>query len=79
MKAFVFTAAILASAAASAQAPTTAASTDNTPDPNQVICRSEASSDTRISRSRTCRTRAEWTALRNENRRNIDRSRGSDN
>jgi hypothetical protein len=79
MKAFVFTAAILASTSAWAQSPEGTASTDNTPDPNQVICRSEASSDTRISRSRTCRTRAEWTALRNENRRNIDRSRSSDN
>ena len=42
-------------------------------DPNQIVCRTENRIGTRLSRTRVCRTRAEWDQLREQERRVVDR------
>lgn len=74
LKFIIVAGALLVSAAASAQsqrsAPESSSGNDNS---SQMICRSIANTETRLSRTRVCRTRAEWTELR-RGARNGDRA-----
>ncbi len=75
MKSLVLlTGALLASTAAAAQAPSGTQSESADADDNRVICRNVADLGTRLARSRVCRTRAEWEALRRDSRNQIDRA-----
>lgn len=74
-KLVLLTGALLVSTAASAQAPSgTQSDSAEADNPNQRICRTVADLGTRLSRSRICRTRAEWEAMRRETRGQVDRS-----
>ena len=42
--------------------------------PNDMICRVTGETGSRLQRSRTCKTRAEWDQLRREQRNTIDRA-----
>ena len=46
-------------------------------DPDKVVCKTEKNTETRLGRTRACRTNAEWTALRRQSRRNVDRTQDS--
>jgi hypothetical protein len=41
-------------------------------DPDKVVCKTDADSTSRITRKRTCRTRAEWTMEEVERRRDAE-------
>jgi hypothetical protein len=60
--------ALLMPAAAVAQPP--AASSN----PNALICRVTGETGSRLQRSRTCKTRAQWDELRREQRNTLDRA-----
>ena len=64
--------ALLAATAAVAQAPGDAANGKKT-DPNEVICRTQNSTGSRLDRVRVCKTRAEWAQVRQEQRTTMDR------
>ena len=49
-----------------------AAAFAQSPDDTHIMCKSEATTATRLPQPRVCKTRAEWRAL--EKQRNIDRS-----
>lgn len=66
MKAILAVSTILLSAAAASQAPSD--------DSGQLICRTHAEIGTRLQRTRTCKSRAEWAELRREQRPAIDRA-----
>ncbi|HTU09315.1 MAG TPA: hypothetical protein VMG08_00335 [Allosphingosinicella sp.] len=51
-----------------------AAQTPGTEDPNERICRVTGELGSRLQRTRTCKTRAEWAEMRRETRNSIDRS-----
>ncbi|HTU10017.1 MAG TPA: hypothetical protein VMG08_03880 [Allosphingosinicella sp.] len=78
MKKSLFCIALLMSGAASAQpgsgnaSPNGAGASGN--DPNQMICRSIRETGSMLSRSRVCKTRAQWEEERRQTRQNIDRS-----
>jgi hypothetical protein len=77
MKKAVFAAAITVSAvAAYAQAPSDAPETKRVTvngDPDQIICRSETQIGSRLRSNRTCRTRAEWAQLQEDQRRVVEK------
>jgi len=86
MKKYLFCAALLLSGAASAQSGSPASSPNGAGargDPNQMICRSVREIGSMLSRSRVCKTRAQWEEDRRLMRQNIDQSqtnrRGPDN
>ena len=43
-------------------------------DPNELICRATGEIGTRLARTRTCKTRAQWEELRREQRNSLDRA-----
>jgi hypothetical protein len=56
-------------------APAAAAATDiSTGNANEMVCRVTGETGSRLQRTRTCRTRAEWDQLRREQRSTIDRA-----
>jgi hypothetical protein len=87
MKKYLFCAALLLSGAASAQTGSPASSPNGagarSGDPNQMICRNIREIGSMLSRSRVCKTRAQWEDERRNTRQNIDQSqtnrRGPDN
>ena len=80
MKKLVFVSVVLATtAAAFAQAPSDAPATTRSTvngDPSQIICRRENQIGTRLTQHRICRTRAEWTELREQTRQVVERQQG---
>lgn len=66
--------ALLMSAAAAAQAPSGGQSGSADPDdPNRMICRTIASTESRLARTRVCKTRVEWEQARRNARGSTDR------
>jgi hypothetical protein len=87
MKKYLFCLAVLTAGTAFAQ-PGSAPTSPNGAgasgsDPDQMICRSIREIGSRLSRSRVCKTRAQWEEDRRQLRQNIDQSqsnrRGPDN
>lgn len=79
LKSIIVTGVLCAAAAASAQ---TARSTSGSgsaaaDDDNRVICRTISRTESRLSRERVCKTRAEWAEMRRETRSAIDRAQTS--
>ncbi|HYI64188.1 MAG TPA: hypothetical protein VEW71_04815 [Allosphingosinicella sp.] len=73
-KVFVFAGTLLMSAAAAAQAPSGGQSgSADADDPNRTICRTIASTESRLARTRVCKTRAEWEQARRNARGSTDR------
>ena len=68
MKTFALVALLIPSAAAAAPAPSANS------DPNAVICRVSGETGSRLQRTRTCKTRAQWEEIRREHRNAIDRA-----
>ena len=60
--------ALLVGSAAAAQAPPANS------DPNSLICRVSGETGSRLQRTRTCRTRAQWEEIRREQRNAVDRA-----
>jgi hypothetical protein len=77
MKKIVFVSALLASSAAFAQAPTSGQANEDAPDPNEMVCRSVEDTGSRLSRSRICMTRAQWTEHLRGTRQNVERSQNN--
>lgn len=71
LKAIGVAAAMVATAAV-AQAPSEASDAKKT-DPNEVICRTQNATGSRLDRVRVCKTRAEWAQMRQEQRTTMDR------
>jgi hypothetical protein len=46
-------------------------------DPNKLICKFEENSGSRITRTKTCHTRAEWTQVQEERRRDAEQGMDS--
>ena len=61
-------AALLIGSAAAAQAPPANS------DPNALICRVTGETGSRLQRTRTCKTRAQWEEIRREQRNSLDRA-----
>lgn len=75
MKKALFFGALFLSAAASAAPPSAPApGSGGSYDPNQLICRSQADTGSRLGHTRVCLTRAQWEDRRRETRTNMDRS-----
>ena len=70
----VFVSAALAATAAVAQAPNDSATrnTNSNDNPSEVICVSQATTGSRVNRTRVCKTRAEWAAVRAETRKAVE-------
>jgi hypothetical protein len=77
MKKSLFFCALLLSTAASAE-PSSNGSSNGTStgpaDPNAVICRNQRETGSMLSRTRVCKTRAQWEADRRDTRQTIDRT-----
>ena len=67
--------AALMATAAMAQAPNEGSTrvAPGNADPNEVICVSQATTGSRVSRVRVCRTRSQWAQTRQETRNTVDR------
>ena len=63
---------ILTAVGAAVLATSPASAAKKPQDPNKVVCKTEADTTSRISRKRTCRTRAEWTMEEAERRRDAE-------
>ena len=63
---------VTAAAQAPAEQPQTTQSGLNN-DPNETVCVNERQIGSRVASRRVCRTRAEWTALREQQRQVVDR------
>jgi len=78
MKIVLFSAALLVSGAAAAQPGSSSASPNGAgarnADPNETICRNVRETGSMLSRSRICKTRAQWEEDRRTTRQNIDRA-----
>lgn len=79
MKKTLFCVALLLSGGASAQPGSTSNASPNGAgargaDPNQMICRNIRETGSMLSRSRVCKTRAQWEEDRRQARQNIDRA-----
>jgi hypothetical protein len=84
MKKSLFFCALFLSTAAAAQPPSGASANDagagagaGAPDPNTMICRNQRETGSMLSRTRVCKTRAQWEAERRDNRQAIDRSQAN--
>jgi hypothetical protein len=77
MKKIMFVSALLASSAGWAQAPTSSQSNTDSPDPNEMVCRSVEDTGSRLSRSRICMTRAQWVEHLRGTRQNVERSQNN--
>jgi len=70
LKSTIAAAVLLSAAALSAQTPAPAQGGAQADNPNEVICRNVSSTtDSRLSRTRVCKTRAEWAEQRRGSRR----------
>ena len=76
MKKIVLVSALLASSAGWAQAPTSG-QTSEAPDPNELVCRTVGSTESRLSRQRVCMTRQQWADTRRTTRENTERSQNN--
>jgi len=77
MKKIIVFSALLAASGAWAEAPRTGQRNDATLDPNEQICQNIEDTGSRLSRSRICRTRAEWAEQRRAQREIIERNQQS--
>jgi hypothetical protein len=75
-KLFCVSAALMATAAMAQTPPGTAAKDEANADPEEVICVIQKGTGSRLDRTRVCRTRAEWAALRAEHRNAIEPFQG---
>jgi hypothetical protein len=77
MRKSLFFCALLLSTAASAQTPSSASPNDagaGASSQDQVICRNQRETGSMLSRTRVCKTRAQWEADRRDTRQTIDRT-----
>ena len=77
MKKIVLVSALVASSAGWAQAPTAGQTTENGPDPNQMVCRTVEDTGSRLGRSRVCMTRQQWVDSRRLTRENTERTQNN--
>jgi hypothetical protein len=77
MKKIVFVSALLASSAGWAQAPSSGQSSDQARDPDEMICRNVEDTGSRLSRSRICMTRAQWSDYNRTTRQGVERSQAT--
>ena len=59
---------------APAMAGTPAPASQKTPDPNEVICEKQQVLGSRLATRRVCRTRAQWTDLKMQDRQDLERT-----
>ncbi len=74
MKKLIVVSAILVATAGFAQNPGPVVGTGSTANQTETICRTVAETGSRLSRTRVCRTRAQWEQERREVRQDIERS-----
>ena len=77
MKKIVLVSALLASSAGWAQAPSSGQGGEGAPDPNEMVCRTVGSTESRLSRQRICMTRQQWVDSRRTTRENTERTQNN--
>lgn len=77
MKKIVFVCALLASGASWAQAPTSDQAGGSAVDPNEMVCRTVSSTESRLGRQRICMTRQQWVDSRRQTRQNTEQTQNN--
>lgn len=73
MKKLIVVSALLVATAGFAQTPGPVAATGSSLNQNETVCRVIAETGSRLSRSRVCKTRAQWEQQRREMREDVER------